>query len=67
MRTNIVLNDRLVAKAKEATGLRTKRAVVEEGLRTLVRLHQQAKIKSLRGKLHWSGDLNSMRKARFAR
>jgi Arc/MetJ family transcription regulator len=50
MRTNIVIDDRLLAVAQRATGIRTKRGVVEEGLRVLVRLHQQAKVKAWRGK-----------------
>ena len=64
MRTNIVLDDGLVDEAMRATGLRTKRAVVEEALRTLVRLKRQEKILDLRGKLHWEGDLDAMRRDR---
>ena len=44
-----------------ATGLKTKREVVELGLRTLLRLRQQQEIRRLRGKLDWQGDLNAMR------
>ena len=66
MRTNIDLNDELVEKAGRLTGLKTKRAIVEEALRTLVRLHEQAEIRSLRGKLRWEGDLGRMRESRFA-
>jgi Arc/MetJ family transcription regulator len=64
MRTNIVLDDELIAEAQQATGLTTKRAVVEEGLRTLVRLHDQAAARAWRGKLRWEGDLDEMRRAR---
>ncbi|MCI0606231.1 type II toxin-antitoxin system VapB family antitoxin [bacterium] len=67
MRTNVVLNDRLVEKAKKITGLKTKKDVIHEGLRTLIKLHQQRKVRSLRGKLHWEGNLNKMREGRFAR
>ena len=66
MRTNIDLNDELVEKARRLTGLKTKRAVVEEALKTLVRLREQAGIRSLRGKLRWEGDLERMRESRFA-
>ena len=62
MRTNIVLDDQLVDEAMRATGLRTKRAVVEEALRTLIRLKRQEKILDLFGKLHWEGDLDEMRR-----
>ena len=44
-----------------ATGLTTKREVVEEGLRTLLRLSKQAEIRRFRGKLKWEGDLDAMR------
>jgi Arc/MetJ family transcription regulator len=46
----------------KATGLRTKRDVVELGLRTLLRLRQQEDIRRFRGKLAWEGDLDAMRR-----
>ena len=61
MRTNIVIDDKLMKDALRATGLKTKREAVELGLRTLVRLRQQAEIRNYRGKLHWEGDLDLMR------
>ncbi len=61
MRTNIVIDDRLMRDALRATGLKTKREAVELGLRTVVRLESQAKIRRLRGKLNWQGDLGAMR------
>ena len=61
MRTNIVIDDKLMREALRATGLKTKREAVEQGLRTLLRLSRQADIRRLRGKLHWQGDLNAMR------
>ncbi len=61
MRTNIVIDDRLMREALRATGLKTKRDAVEEGLRTLVRLQKQEEIRQLRGKLPWRGDLDAMR------
>jgi Arc/MetJ family transcription regulator len=64
MRTNIVLEDALVEKARRLTGLKTKRAVVEEGLRTLIRLKEQEKVRGLFGKLHWEGDLATQREGR---
>ncbi len=62
MRTNIVIDDRLMADAMSATGLKTKREVVERGLQSLIRLEAQAAIRSLRGKIDWRGDLDAMRK-----
>lgn len=61
MRTNIVINDELMNEALHLTEHKTKKAVVEEGLRLLVRLKKQEKIRSLRGKLKWEGDLEKMR------
>ncbi|MCY4411172.1 MAG: type II toxin-antitoxin system VapB family antitoxin [Caldilineaceae bacterium] len=61
MRTNVVLNDELMEKAMRYTGLTTKRAVIEEALRLLVRLKSQEEVLNLRGKLHWEGDLEAMR------
>lgn len=63
MRTNIDIDDKLMSDALKATGLATKKDVVELGLKTLIRLKKQEGIKSLRGKLKWSGDLDDMRKA----
>ena len=64
MRTNILIDDELMAKALEASGARTKREVVELGLKTLIRLHEQAEIRKFRGKLRWEGDLEEMRRTR---
>jgi Arc/MetJ family transcription regulator len=61
MRTNIVIDDRLMRDTLRATGLKTKREAVEQGLRTVLRLSKQSEIRRLRGKLHWQGDLSSMR------
>jgi Arc/MetJ family transcription regulator len=64
MRTNIEIDDKLMAQAIKLTGLSTKRAVVEEGLRLLVRVRKQAQaLKALRG-LGWEGDLDEMRQDR---
>ena len=61
MRTNIVIDDKLMKAALRATGARTKREAVELGLRTLVRLKKQEDIRRFRGKLEWRGDLDAMR------
>lgn len=61
MRTNIVIDDKLMESALRATGLKTKREAVELGLRTLLLLRQQEEIKRFRGKLNWQGDLDAMR------
>jgi len=61
MRTNIVIDDKLMRDMLRVTGLKTKREAVELGLRTLVDLAKQAEIRKLRGKLNWQGDLEAMR------
>lgn len=63
MRTNIVIDDALMQQAMQASGARSKREAVELGLRTLVKLQQQTKIRALRGRLHWEGDLEVQRLA----
>jgi Arc/MetJ family transcription regulator len=59
MRTTIVIDDKLMKAALRATGLTTKRAVVELGLRTLLGLRGQEEVRKYRGKLMWEGDLDS--------
>jgi len=61
MRTNIVIDDKLMSDALKFTGLGTKREAVEEGLKMLIKLKKQENIKNFRGKLHWEGDLDDMR------
>ena len=61
MRTNIVIDDELMETALKNTGLKTKREVVEAGLKILIQLKNQSKIKEYRGKLKWEGNLNDMR------
>lgn len=61
MRTNIEIDDNLMQDVLKATGLTTKKDVVELGLKTLIRLKKQERIKSFRGQLKWTGDLDDMR------
>lgn len=62
MRTNIDIDDDLMREALEASDGKTKREVVEEGLRVLVRLARQGDIRKLRGTINWVGDLDEMRR-----
>ena len=61
MRTNIVIDDKLMRETLRLTGLKTKREAVELGLRTLVRLRRQEQVRRFRGKLEWEGNLDAMR------
>jgi Arc/MetJ family transcription regulator len=62
MRTNIVVDDALMSRAMKLAGTRTKRETVETGLRLLIRLKEQGRIRAARGKLRWKGDLDAMRR-----
>ncbi len=64
MRTNIEIDDRLVAQAMRSSGTHTKKAAVEAGLRLLVKTHSQTAIRSLRGKVEWEGNLRESRRSR---
>ena len=66
MRTNIDTDDKLMKKALRATGQKTKRAAVEMALRIAVKLHEQEKVRELRGIAQWEGDLEQLRTSRFA-
>jgi len=65
MRTNIVLDDKLIERAQKLTGIKTKRGVVHEALRTLILLREQSEIRNLRGKLKWEGNLHEQRLRRI--
>lgn len=64
MRTTIDLDDRLLSAAMRASGCKTKRSTVEEGLRLLARMKGYRAIMALRGSIHWDGDSNSLRRGK---
>ena len=61
MRTNIVIDDELMTNALKVSGLKTKKDVVEQGLKLLVKRDKQQAIRELRGQITWEGDLDEMR------
>jgi len=61
MRTNVVIDDKLMRQAMESGNYRTKRKTIEEGLRLLLQVNSQKKIRELKGRIHWEGDLEEMR------
>ena len=63
MRTNIVLEDKLIERAQKLTGIKTKREVVHVALRLLILLNEQAEVRTMRGKLPWDGNLNDQRQS----
>ena len=64
MRTNIVLDEDLINRARQLTGIKTKKQVIQEALQLLIRLREQEQVRSLRGKLHWEGNLEEARQDR---
>jgi len=62
MRITIVIDDELISEAMELSGAATKRKAVEDGLRLLVRLRRQERIRRARGRLQWTGNLDEMRR-----
>ncbi|MCE7057748.1 type II toxin-antitoxin system VapB family antitoxin [Algoriphagus sp. AGSA1] len=61
MRTTIEIDDKLMEEAMKVSGLTIKKATVEEGLRLILRLKKQKRIKAFRGKMKWEGDMDKMR------
>jgi Arc/MetJ family transcription regulator len=61
MRTNVVIDDKLMNKAKKVSGLKTKKETIEEALKLLIAQKEQSEIRKLRGKLKWEGNLEEMR------
>ncbi|MFQ5595410.1 MAG: type II toxin-antitoxin system VapB family antitoxin [Anaerolineae bacterium] len=64
MRTNVVIDDTLMAEAMQLTGIKTKRGVIDKALRMLVRLERQRAVLALEGAVTWEGDLDSLRTVR---
>jgi len=64
-RTNVVLDGKLVREAMELTGISTKRALLDEALRMLIRIKKQEQILELFGTVDWVGDLDAMREGRL--
>jgi len=62
MRTNVVIDEKLMNRALQASGCRTKRAAIESGLKLLVQINSQKKLRNLKGKIDWDGSLEEMRR-----
>ncbi|HEX5044768.1 MAG TPA: type II toxin-antitoxin system VapB family antitoxin [Candidatus Polarisedimenticolaceae bacterium] len=63
-KTNLMLDEDLVETAKDLTGVRFTKDVVDLALRRLVRNLRRRRILQLAGKVQWEGDLASMRRGR---
>ncbi|MBI5746543.1 MAG: type II toxin-antitoxin system VapB family antitoxin [Nitrospirae bacterium] len=64
-RTNIDLNDKLVAEGMKITGCKSKKELMNLALEDLVAKKSRKKILELEGKIRWIGDMNEMRKSRL--
>jgi Arc/MetJ family transcription regulator len=64
MRTNIDIDDELLAKAMRLAGTKTKKSTVEEALKMLIRRYEQSRVLELYGTVEWEGDLEEMRRSR---
>lgn len=64
IRTNIVLDEKLINEALKVTKIKTRKALIDYALRELLRHAQQKELLKLRGKIHWEGDLNKSREGR---
>jgi len=64
IRTNVIVDEKLVKKALKLTKLKTRKSLFDYALRELLRHEQQRDLLKLRGKIHWEGDLEVMREGR---
>jgi len=62
MRTNVMIDDALMKRALKSGEFHTKRSAIEAGLRLLVQMNSQKRLRELRGKIAWEGDLDAMRR-----
>jgi Arc/MetJ family transcription regulator len=65
MKTNVEIDDELLEAARRVTGLQSERVVIDAALRHLVQLTAQERIRELRGKVAWEGNLEESRRSRF--
>ena len=63
-RTNVVLDDKLVAECQKATGIKTRRALIDHALHELLRRERQKEVLDLKGTVRWEGDLAKWRSGR---
>ena len=63
-RTNVVLDEALVAECRKVTGIPTQRSLIDHALRELLRHGRQKKVLELKGRIAWQGDLRAWRRGR---
>lgn len=62
MRTNVVIDDGLMRRVMESGGYKTKRMAIEEALKLLLQVKSQERIRAMKGRIRWEGDLDKMRR-----
>ncbi len=62
MRTNVILDEKLITRALKVGGFRTKKSAIEAGLQLLIQMKSQKRLRELRGKIRWEGSLERMRR-----
>jgi len=65
MRTNIVIDDKLIERGMRYTGIRTKKQLVDFALKELIQRKERKRILGLKGRLRWEGNLDDMRRSRI--
>ncbi len=65
MRTNIVIDDKLMKEAQRLSGIKTKKETIEEALKNFIRINKQKEFRKLRGKIKWEGNLDEMRTSKW--
>lgn len=63
-RTNVVLDEKLIAECRKVTGIKTQRALIDHALRELLRRGRQKQVLELKGRVAWEGDLSAWRQGR---
>ena len=63
-RTNVVLDDELIAECQKATGIKTRRVLIHHALQELLRRERQKSVLALKGSVRWEGNLDEWRKER---
>ena len=63
-RTNVVLDEKLIAECRKVTGIKTQRALIDHALRELLRRGRQKQVLELKGRVAWEGDLQAWRQGR---
>ncbi len=61
MRTNIDIDDDLLKEAINLTGSKSKKEMVNRALEEIIKVEKIKKLRSLRGKVKWEGNLDEMR------